>query len=184
MDTAMFEQLLFFAVAAISIVAAFAVIFNKNLVHSALALLVNFGALAVLYVMLNAQFLGIVQVLVYAGAIVVLFLFVVMLLGAELGEKVTTWLTLRNVFLVILSLVLLTVVGTAVFESLILGAKGDFTAEAAQQFGQVQLIGSKLFTDYVLSFQLVGVLLSVGVIGVVWLAQQFQKSRLGGKLND
>ena len=180
----MFEQLLFFVVAAVSVGAAFGVIFNKNLVHSVLCLLVNFGALAVLYVMLNAQFLGIVQILVYAGAIVVLFLFVVMLLGAELGEKVTTWLTLRNAFLVALSLVLLTIVGTAVFENYIQGAKGDFTPEAVQQFGQVQLVGSVLFTDYVLSFQLVGVLLSVGVIGVVWLAQQFQKSKLGGKLND
>ena len=179
-----FEQLLFFVVAAISVVAAFGVIFNKNLVHSALSLLVNFGALAVLYVMLNAQFLGIVQVLVYAGAIVVLFLFVVMLLGAELGETVTTWLTLRNIILVVLSLILLTFVGTAVFENLIQGAKGDFTPEAVQQFGQVELVGSVLFTDYVLSFQLVGVLLSVGVIGVVWLAQHFQKSKLGGKLND
>jgi NADH-quinone oxidoreductase subunit J len=180
----MFEQLLFFVVAAVSVVAAFGVIFNKNLVHSVLCLLVNFGALAVLYVMLNAQFLGIVQIFVYAGAIVVLFLFVVMLLGAELGEKVTTWLTLRNAFLVALSLILLTIVGTAVFENYVQGAKGDFTPEAAQQFGQVQLVGAVLFTDYVLSFQLVGVLLSVGVIGVVWLAQQFQKSKLGGKLND
>ena len=180
----MFERLLFFVVAAVSVGAAFGVIFNKNLVHSVLCLLVNFGALAVLYVMLNAQFLGIVQIFVYAGAIVVLFLFVVMLLGAELGEKVTTWLTLRNAFLVALSLVLLTIVGTAVFENYIQGAKGDFTPEAVQQFGQVQLVGSVLFTDYVLSFQLVGVLLSVGVIGVVWLAQQFQKSKLGGKLND
>ncbi|HXV97419.1 MAG TPA: NADH-quinone oxidoreductase subunit J [Anaerolineae bacterium] len=179
-----FEQALFFAVAAISVLAAFGVIFNKNLVHSALSLLVNFGALAVLYVMLNAQFLGIVQILVYAGAIVVLFLFVVMLLGAELGETVTTWLTLRNIILVVLSLILLTFVGTAVFENLIQGAKGDFTPEAVQQFGQVELVGSVLFTDYVLSFQLVGVLVSGGVIGVVWLAQQVQKSKLGGKLND
>lgn len=86
----MFEQLLFFVLAAVAVGAALGVIFNKNLVHSALCLLLNFGVLAVFYIMLNAQFLGIVQVLVYAGAIVVLFLFVVMLLGAELGEKVVT----------------------------------------------------------------------------------------------
>lgn len=180
----MFEQILFFALAAVAVVAALGVIFNKNLVHSALSLLVNFATLAVFYVMLNAQFLGIVQVLVYAGAIVVLFLFVVMLLGAELGEKVTTWLTPRNIVFIVLSLVLLTFVGTAVFENFIQGAKGDFTPEAAQQFGQVQLVGSSLFTDYVLSFQLVGVLLSVGVIGVIWLGQHFGSGKLGRKLND
>jgi len=122
--------------------------------------------------------------LVYAGAIVVLFLFVVMLLGAELGEKVTTWLTLRNIIFVGLSLVLLTFVGTAVFENFIYGAKGDFTPEAVQQAGQVELVGSVLFTDYVLSFQLVGVLLSVGVIGVVWLAQHVEKSKIGRKVNE
>lgn len=181
----MLEQILFFIIAAVAVVAALGVIFNKNLVHSALSLLVNFGALAVLYVMLNAQFLGIVQILVYAGAIVVLFLFVVMLLGAELGEKVTTWLTVRNAVMTVLSLVLLTIVGTAVFENYIQGARGNFTVEAVQQYGQAQMIGSVLFTDYVLPFQLVGVLLSVGVIGVVWLAQHYRrKTKAGGQLND
>lgn len=180
----MFEQTLFLILAAVAVGAALGVVFNKNLVHSALALLLNFCTLAVLYVMLNAQFLGIVQVLVYAGAIVVLFLFVVMLLGAELGEKVVTWLTLRNIIFVGLSLVLLTFVGTAVFENFIGGAKSSFTPEAAAQVGQVQLVGSVLFTDYVLSFQLVGVLLSVGVIGVVWLAQHFDQSKIGRKLHD
>ncbi len=175
----MFGQTLFFVLAAVAIGAALGVIFNKNLVHSALCLLLNFGVLAVLFVMLNAQFLGIVQVFVYAGAIVVLFLFVVMLLGAELGERVTTWLTLRNIIFVGLSLVLLTFIGTAVFENFIYGAKGNFTPEAAQQAGQVQLVGSVLFTDYVLSFQMVGVLLSVGVIGVIWLAQHLEKGKMG-----
>lgn len=178
------SQYLFLALAAIAVVSALGVVFNRNLVHSALSLLVNFCTLAIFYFMLNAQFLGIVQILVYAGAIVVLFLFVVMLLGAELGEKVTQWLTVRNVFLIALSLILLTVVGTAVYENVIQGARGNFTVEAVQQFGHVQLIGSVLFTDYVLPFQMVGVLLSVGVIGVVWLAQHYKRSRLGGRLND
>ncbi len=182
----MFTQILFFIVAAIAVIAALGVIFNKNLVHSALSLLVNFGSLAVLYFMLNAQFLGIVQIMVYAGAIVVLFLFVVMLLGAELGEKVTTWLTTRNIIMAVLSLGLLTIIGTAVFENYTYGAKGTLTPEAVQQYGQTQMIGAALFTDYMLAFQLVGVLLSVGVIGVVWLAQHHkrQKSNAGGQLND
>lgn len=179
----MFEQPLFLIFAAIAVISALGVVFNKNLVHSVLSLLVNFCTLAVFYFMLNAQFLGIVQIFVYAGAIVVLFLFVVMLLGAELGERVTSWLTVRNIAMSGLSLVLLTIVGTAVFENLTLGARGDFTSEAVQQYGQVQLIGSALFTDYVLPFQLVGVLLSVGVIGVVWLAQHYLV-KVGGKVHD
>lgn len=178
------EQILFLIIAAVSVIAAFGVIFNRNVVHSALSLLVNFCSLAVLYFLLNAQFLAVAQILVYAGAIVVLFLFVVMLLGAELGEKVSTWLTVQNAFLAALGIILLTVVGTAVFENYLFGARGDFTPEAVQEFGQVQLIGASLFTDYVVAFQLVAVLLSVGIVGVVWLAQQYRKNITQGEPND
>jgi len=166
---------LFLLIAAIAVVSAFAVIFNKNVVHSALFLLVNFSMVAVLYFTLNAQFLGIAQILVYAGAIVVLFLFVVMLLGADLGEPVTAWINGRNIFLVVLGLMLLTIVGTAVFENTIFGAGGDFTQEATQQYGQTQVIAASLFTEYIVPFQLVAVLLSIGVVGVVWLAQHQQR---------
>lgn len=162
---------LFLILAAIAIVSAFGVIFNKNVVHSALSLLVNFCTIAVLYFTLNAQFLGIAQILVYAGAIVVLFLFVVMLLGAEVGEPISSWINGRNIFLVALGLILLTIVGTAVFENSVNGAQGDLTQEAVAQYGQTQVIAASLFTDYLLPFQLVAVLLSVGVVGVVWLAQ-------------
>ncbi len=178
------ELLLFYILAVISVVAAFGVIFNKNVVHSALSLLVNFCSLAIFYFMLNAQFLGVAQLLIYAGAIVVLFLFVVMLLGADLGEPVSSWLTVRNAFLAALGVVLLTVVGSAVFENYVQGAHGDFTPEMVQEFGQVQLIGSVLFTDYILAFQLIAVLLSVGIVGVVWLAQQQKKESVQRDLND
>jgi NADH-quinone oxidoreductase subunit J len=171
-------QILFFVFAATAVIAAFGVVFNKNVVHSALWLLVNFCVLAMLYVTLNAQFLAVVQLLIYAGAVVVLFLFVVMLLGAELGEEVSSWLTARNAFLAALGLVLLTLVGTAVFENRFLSphappplAKtGDMTTEAVAQYGQTQLISASLFTDYLLAFELASVLLLVGIVGVVWLA--------------
>ncbi len=170
---------LFIVLAVVSIISALAVVFNKNVVHSALALLVNFGVLAIFYFMLNAQFLAVAQILVYAGAIVVLFLFVVMLLGAELGEDVPTWFTARNVIMMGLGLLLLTIIGTTVSENQFVfqreGKTGDLTPELVAEFGQVEVIGSYLFTDYVLSFHLVAVLLSVGVIGVLWLAQQYKK---------
>lgn len=172
----MFSLILFMILAAIAVVAALMVVFSKNVVHSALALLVNFCTLAAFYFMLNAQFLGIVQILVYAGAIVVLFVFVIMLLGADLGERTSEWLTGRNIFLMILGLILLTFVGTVVFESHVGGVHGDFTQAKIQQYGQVEMIGSVLFTDYSLAFQLVAVLLSVGVVGVVWLAQSQEEA--------
>lgn len=171
-------QTLFFVLAALAVVSALGVIFNKNVVHSALSLLINFGTLAVFYFMLNAQFLGVAQILVYAGAIVVLFLFVVMLLGADLGEPVSSWLTGRNIFLVGLGLILLTVIGTAVFDNQVFGAPGDnLSQEAVTNFGQTQVIAAALFTGYVLPFQLVAVLLSVGIVGVLWLAQHQQRQK-------
>ncbi len=170
-------MILFMAVATISVIAALLVVFNKNVVHSALALLVNFAMVAILYFTLNAQFLGIAQILVYAGAIVVLFLFVVMLLGADLGEIVENWLTRRNIFLIFLSLILLTIIGTAVYDYQILGARGDFTQDVAAEFGQTEAVARVLFTEYTLPFQLVAVLLTVGVIGVVWLAQHQQRHK-------
>ena len=164
--------------AAIAVLSAFGVIFNKNVVHSALFLLVNFCTIAVLYFTLNAQFLGIAQVLIYAGAVVVLFLFVVMLLGADLGEPVKSWLTGRNIGIVGLCLIMLTIIGTAVFENSIYGAQGSFTQDIVQQVGQTQALGLVLFTRYLVPFQLVAVLLSVGVIGGVWLAQHQQRQKL------
>ncbi|MEM7034759.1 MAG: NADH-quinone oxidoreductase subunit J [Chloroflexota bacterium] len=170
---------LFMVLAAIAIVSALGVIFNKNVVHSALSLLLNFCTLSVFYFMLNAQFLGIVQILVYAGAIVVLFLFVVMLLGAELGEEVTNWLNPGNIFVIVLSLVLLTVVGTAVFENAnvfdVTGKTGDLTQETIEQYGQTQAVSRTLLTEYVLPFELASVLLLVGIVGVIWLARPPKK---------
>jgi NADH-quinone oxidoreductase subunit J len=170
-----FEQTLFLLLAMIAIVSALGVVFNKNVVHSVLSLLVNFCTLAMFYFMLNAQFLGVTQILVYAGAIVVLFLFVEMLLGAELGEEAPTWLTLPNMVLAGLGLLLLTMIGTAVFEYPTTGAKGTLTPEVVQQYGQTEAISAALFTDYVLALELAGVLLLVGIVGVVWLAEQHRR---------
>lgn len=88
------EYLLFGIPAALAIFGAVAMLVSKNAVHSALFLLLNFGAMAVLYLLLQAPFLFATQLIVYAGAIIVLFLFVVMLLGAERDEHAvepTTW---------------------------------------------------------------------------------------------
>jgi NADH-quinone oxidoreductase subunit J len=173
----MLEQIIFYTVAAVAILSAVSVIFNRNVVHSALYLLVNFGSLAFLYFLLNAQFLGVAQILVYAGAIVVLFLFVVMLIGADLGETVGPWLSSQNIFLIVLGLILLIVVGAAVFSGSILGSPGDMSQEMVAEVGQTEMLAAELFTKYTLPFQMVAVLLSVGVVGVVWLAQHQQRQK-------
>jgi NADH-quinone oxidoreductase subunit J len=170
---------LFFVLSAVAVVAALGVIFNRNAVHSALSLLVNFAVLAVFYLMLNAQFIAVAQVAVYAGAIVVLFLFVVMLLGAGGEVRLENWFNWRTVFVVGAALVLLTLVGTAVFEGAIGGATGTATPERIAEVGQTQALGIALFTDYLLPFELASVLLLVGMVGAVVLGQRW-RGTLGG----
>ena len=159
---------------AVAVVSALGVVFNRNAVHSALALLVNFAVLALFYVALNAQFIGVVQVVVYAGAIVVLFLFVVMLLGA--GGEVTFehWFNRRTALVAVAALVLLTLVGTVGFEGTIGGASGTATPEQMAEVGQTQAVGTALFTDYLLPFELASVLLLVGMVGAIVLGQRWR----------
>jgi len=168
------QQGLFLLVAGVALVAALGVIFNRNAVYSALSLLVNFASLAVLFLMLNAQFIAVTQVIVYAGAIVVLFLFVVMLLGAGGPTRPRNWLDRRTLFVVGAALVLLTLIGTAVFEGTIGGASGTATPEMVAEVGQTQALGTVLFTEYLLPFELASIVLLVGMIGAVVLGQRWR----------
>jgi len=165
----------FLLLSAVAVIAALGVIFNRNVIYSALALLVNFAVLAVLYVLLNAQFIAAIQVIVYAGAIVVLFLFVVMLLGAGGELRIGSWLNWRTVFVVTAGLALLTLIGTAVFDGAIGGAVGSDTPARIAAVGQTQAIGTALFTEFLLPFELTSVLLLVGLLGAVVLGQHWRQ---------
>ncbi len=172
--TVQLQQVLFFVLAATAVVAALGVIFNRNAVYSALSLLVNFASLAVFYLMLNAQFIAMVQIVVYAGAIVVLFLFVVMLLGAGGEMQPRNWFNWRTAFFVGIALVLLTLLGTVVYEGFIGGATGIATPQHVAEVGQTEALGVALFTKYLLPFELASVLLLVGMIGAVVLGQRWR----------
>lgn len=166
---------LFIVFSLIAIVAAVGVIISRRPIYSALFLLTNFASLAALYVMLQAQFLAAVQVIVYGGAIVVLFLFVVMLLGGgELADMPNPnraffarfgW---PRIAAIVLGAMLLAAVGYGLITGQLNPVQGDPTA-----FGQgsVQAIGAVLYTDYLLPFEMASVLLLVGMIGAVVLAR-------------
>jgi NADH-quinone oxidoreductase subunit J len=178
---------LFIVFALIAIVAAAGVILSRKPVYSALFLLLNFASLAALYIMLQAQFLAAVQIIVYAGAIVVLFLFVVMLIGGgELGrgDKETSRQVDKDIsapsqnrFLLdwprVTAIVLAVLLLAGVSYGLITGQLHQPTGSAAA-FGQgsVEAIGAALYTDYLLPFELTSVLLLVGMIGAVVLARR------------
>ncbi len=169
---------IFIVFGAIAIAAALGVILSRKPVYSALFLLVNFASLAVFYFQLQAQFLGAVQVIVYAGAIVVLFLFVVMLIGG--GDVLdlprsndalrggTAWPRIAALVLVVLLIAGLAY-GLVSGAGRLAQTQGNATA-----FGQgsVQAIGGALYTDYLLPFELTSVLLLVGMIGAVVLARK------------
>ncbi|MBI3911551.1 MAG: NADH-quinone oxidoreductase subunit J [Armatimonadetes bacterium] len=174
----------FFLVAGLSIVSAGFVIFHPNPVRSALFLVVNFICLAILYLTLNAQLLAALQVIVYAGAIMVLFLFVIMLLnlgGERAREDALAGQKFAGGFL---ALVVLGALSVGLYQ--VVSAKETrpvtdawrleqmrFQAPPGKE-GEVQIaqIGSELFRNYLYPFELTSVLLLVGLIGAVLLAKR------------
>ncbi|MBV9790360.1 MAG: NADH-quinone oxidoreductase subunit J [Chloroflexi bacterium] len=160
------EFVLFLITAFITIGAAAAMVLSHNAVHSALWLVLNFFGVAVLYLLLNAPFLAMVQITVYAGAIMVLFLFVIMLLGSEKGEEVNG-LPWQTPVALVLGLVLVSIAGYA-----ILGADSPAIAAAPAtdtQIGAAEAVANSLFSTYLLPFEITSVLLLVALIGAVVL---------------
>lgn len=164
------ELFLFFAVAAIALIGAIAMILSTNAVHSALFLLLNLAAVSVLFLMLQSPFLFAVQLTVYGGAIMVLFLFVVMLLGAEKAEDSRDRIGWQRPLAILLGLALLAMALTVAMR------RSDFTLAAPPDtgYGDPTAIGALLFTEYLLPFEITGVILLVAVIGVVVLSQRRQ----------
>ena len=161
------EMVLFFILALVAVAAGVGVIAQRNAVRSALFLLVNFCCLAGLYILLNAQFVAVVQIIVYAGAIVVLFLFVVMLLGMEEAEESRDPLRYQWIVGGLLGILLLIGIAWALIPT---GAG----LGPEPTIDNVRAVGAALLTDYVIPFELVSVVLLVAIIGAVVLA----KSRL------
>lgn len=168
------EMVLFVVLGAIAIIAALGVIIAGKAIYSALFLLVNFCSLAGLYLLLNAQFLAAAQVIVYAGAIVVLFLFATMLLGG--GEEARGTSNVKRhtsrYLAIALAVVLFMEVGYVLVSGTLTGMQGSDTPEAVASMGNVQAIGKLLFTDYLLPFELAAILLLIGIVGAVVLAKK------------
>ncbi len=166
----MAEQIVFWAMAIVSMFSAIAMLFARNAVHSALLLVLNFFALAVFYVLLDAHFLAAVQVIVYAGAIMVLFLFVIMLLGVDREELLDERIKLQRPLAVLFGMGL---AGLLVFniQSTIAGTafRGLEQANAA---GNTQALGRVLFTRFLFPFEVASVLLIVAAIGAMILGRR------------
>ncbi len=159
------EMVLFFILAMVAVAAGVGVVAQRNAVRSALFLLVNFCCLAGLYVLLNAPFVAAVQVIVYAGAIVVLFLFVVMLLGMDRAEESPDPLRYQWIVGGLLGVLLLVGIVWALIPM-------DMGPGSGPAIDNVRLLGAALLTDYAIPFELASVVLLVAIIGAVVLAKR------------
>jgi NADH-quinone oxidoreductase subunit J len=160
------QLFLFIVLALVAIISALGMLASRNAVYSALFLVLNFATVAVFFLLLNAPFIAIAQISVYTGAIMVLFLFVIMLLGAEqagAGESIRWQLPLA----ITLAIVLLLEAGY-----LLMSQKGlapVVTTQLPENFGSPLQVGTKLFTDYLLPFEITSVLLLVAMVGSIVL---------------
>ena len=168
------QLLVFIAATIMVIVGAVGVVLRNKPVHCALSLVLTLFGIAVHFVAMEAHFLAAVQVIVYAGAIVVLFLFVIMLLGVD---KIESWETgplagqrYATVAIVVLALAMVALLASRAVD--VSEGASSVVAKLDGNESNVVTLGKALFTDYVFAFELTGALLVIAVIGAVVLARR------------
>lgn len=177
------EALFFYVLAAGAVLASLLVIGQKNPMHSVMLLIASFGALAGLYILLDAPFVAVIQIIIYAGAILVLFLFVVMLLNApreDVPEDAARGIRLHGPRRIgaVLAVVLAAELGWAVWAAFRLGwaPELDRGTRVTEGVSSVRRIGQVLFTDYAFAFEVTSLLIIVAMIGAVILAKRRTES--------
>jgi NADH-quinone oxidoreductase subunit J len=172
------ELLLFYLFGGVAVAASLLVVLGRNPMHSVLLLIVSFAALAALYITLDSPFAAVIQIIIYAGAIMVLFLFVVMLLNAHKededvaagGPAMKKPLYMGAALAVVLAAELVWALlraARAQDDLLIGGASPDAAA-----IGSVRGLGQLLFTDYAFAFEVTSILIIVAMVGAVVLAKR------------
>lgn len=161
------SQIFFFVLSAVAIGSALAMVFNKNAMYSVLNLIVCFFAVAGLYVMLNAHFLAIVHIIVYAGAIMVLFLFVVMLLNLNVPVQVGKS-NLVRLAAVISGGVLMVLLSAALSKTQLV----TLPETEGETIGSVQVLGKMLFNEFLVPFELSSILFISAMVGVVIMTKK------------
>ncbi|AJE04540.1 NADH-quinone oxidoreductase subunit J [Geobacter pickeringii] len=164
------ETFFFTIVAAVAVLASLLVITCKNPINSALSLILTFFCLATLYVMLDAPFMAAVQVIVYAGAIMVLIVFVIMLLNlrSEAGKRSSHTVLFGSLIGLFTMFQLFYLLG----RSALTGAKGSLDSDLIHKVGHTEIIGKALYTDFLLPFEVTSILLLVAIIGAVILTKR------------
>ncbi len=170
------EAVIFFVAAALALGGAAGVVLARNPVHCALLLVVTLVAVAIFFLLQEAQLVAAVQIIVYAGAIVVLFLFVIMLLGVDREESLRDPIPYQRPAAVALGAILLGEIFVLAGRTWATGApsaRGSVRGRVdGQDLGNVQRVARILFTDFLWAFELTAVLLVIAVVGAVVLARR------------
>ena len=166
------DNLVFWIFAPISVASAIGLLVVRNTVHAALFLIVNFFTLAAFYLLLDAPFLFAVQIIVYAGAIMVLFLFVIMLLGVESGEPVRDRLAAQRPAAVVLGVGAAAEIAAAIHAGIGFAARAPGGFDKVNAGGNPQAVAKVLFQQYFFPFEATSILLIVAAIAAMVLAQR------------
>ena len=163
----MLTEVLFFVFAAVAVAGAVNLLAQKHPINSALSLIVVMGSLAVLYLLLGAEFVAAVQVIVYAGAVMVLFVFVIMLLNAgeeehDAGSRVARIFGYPAVVLL---------AGVLIY-ALVTGGDSGSVVEIGRFLGSTHAVGRLLFRDFLLPFEVTSVLILIAIMGAVVLGRR------------
>ncbi|EEF60819.1 NADH-quinone oxidoreductase subunit J family protein [Pedosphaera parvula] len=159
-------EYLFYIFAALTLICGAFVIINRNPINSAMCLVLSIGSMAGLFVLLNAFFLGAVQVLVYAGAVMVLFLFVIMLLDLKAEERRRV-----NLFGAVTGVTSVAAIAFIFYKALA-ASKDQLPNVTDRAVGGTVELGTKLFSDYLLPFEILSILLLVAMVGVILLSKK------------
>lgn len=177
---ALVEAVVFYLFAILGVLASLGVVIARSPIRSALSLALVFLALAALYILLNAPFLAVAQIMIYAGAVLILFLFVIMVLNPQLdiiGARSTAQTIAAIVFAVAFGLLMVvTFVGGQLAP-----ATGQFTPEVVAATGHVQVIGALLFSEFLLPFEIASLLLLIAIVGAMTLARRERVSHADRK---
>lgn len=165
------DIIIFYMIATVCVLCAGGVVVVNDPVHSAIFLVLCFFNVAGIFLMLGAEFLAVVQVIVYTGAILVLVLFVLMLVDPDDLPEFHSARPVQRYVGLILGAILLLEIGVAIIDRVIVGAPGNATAEnVALVGGNTQALGRTLYSTYVFPFEIASLVLTVGVIGAIVLA--------------
>jgi NADH-quinone oxidoreductase subunit J len=170
------DNVVFWVFAPLSVATAVGMIVVRNAVHAALFLVVNFFTIAVMYLLLDAPFLFAVQIVVYAGAIMVLFLFLIMLLGVDRGEDPTERLFGQRTTAVILAIAVVAELGTAIRAGVGFATRAPEGFDAVNPGGNPSALADVLFRDYFFPFEVTSVLLIVAAVAAMVLALRRTKA--------